>query len=78
MTDDNTVVEMASAMGEFVQTVSDLAGSDLGKSVSHSLKALAELKCKRQNLPRPEQIKQHYWPPQMSVHVSSTQFRWVS
>ncbi len=78
MTDDNTVVEMASAMGEFAQTVSDLAGSDLGKSVSHSLEALAELERKRQNLPRPEQIKRRYWPLQMSVHVSSTWFRWVS
>lgn len=30
-------------MGDFSQTVSDLATSDLGKSVSHSLEALAEL-----------------------------------
>jgi len=57
VTDDNTVVEMASATGEFAQTISDLVGLDLGKSVSHSLKALAELECKRQNLPRLEQIK---------------------
>jgi VPS5-like protein len=39
---------MASATGEFAQTVSDLAGSDLGKSVSHSLEALAELERKAQ------------------------------
>ncbi len=78
MTDDNTVVEMASATGEFAQTVSDLVGSDLGKSISHLLEALAELERKRQNLPRPEQIKQRYWPPQTSVRISSTRFRWVS
>ena len=35
-------------MGEFAQTVSDLAASDLGKSVSHSLEALAELERKVQ------------------------------
>lgn len=35
-------------MGEFAQTVSDLASSDLGKSVSHSLEALAELERKAQ------------------------------
>jgi sorting nexin-1/2 len=35
-------------MGEFAQTVSDLAASDLGKSVSHSLEALAELERKAQ------------------------------
>jgi sorting nexin-1/2 len=35
-------------VGEFAQTVSDLAASDLGKSVSHSLEALAELERKAQ------------------------------
>ena len=40
--------ELASAVGEFAQTVSDLAASDLGKSVSHSLEALAELERKAQ------------------------------
>ena len=35
-------------MGEFAQTVSDLASSDLGKSLSHSLAALAELERKAQ------------------------------
>ncbi len=40
---------MASATGEFAQTISDLAGSDLGKSVSHSLEALAELERKAQD-----------------------------
>lgn len=35
-------------MGEFAQTVSDLAASDLGKSVSHSLEALADLERKAQ------------------------------
>ncbi|KAI0285806.1 Vps5 C terminal like-domain-containing protein [Russula aff. rugulosa BPL654] len=40
--------ELASAVGEFAQTVSDLASSDLGKSVSHSLEALAELERKAQ------------------------------
>ena len=40
--------ELASAIGEFAQTVSDLAASDLGKSVSQSLEALAELERKAQ------------------------------
>jgi len=35
-------------VGEFAQTVSDLAASDLGKSVSQSLEALAELERKAQ------------------------------
>ena len=35
-------------MGEFAQTVSELATSDLGKSLSHSLEALAELERKAQ------------------------------
>ncbi len=35
-------------MGEFAQTVSDLGASDLGKSLSHSLEALAELERKAQ------------------------------
>jgi len=40
--------ELASAVGEFAQTVSDLAASDLGKSVSRALEALAELERKAQ------------------------------
>ena len=36
-------------MGEFAQTVSELATSDLGKSLSHSLEALAELERKAQD-----------------------------
>jgi sorting nexin-1/2 len=35
-------------VGEFAQTASDLASSDLGKSLSHSLGALAELERKAQ------------------------------
>ena len=35
-------------MGEFAQTVSNRAPSDLEKSLSHSLGALAELECKAQ------------------------------
>ncbi|KAI0255922.1 Vps5 C terminal like-domain-containing protein [Lactifluus subvellereus] len=40
--------ELACAVGEFAQTVSDLATSDLGQSLSQSLEALAELECKAQ------------------------------
>lgn len=40
--------DLASAVGEFAQTVSDLAASDLGKSLSQSLGALAELERKAQ------------------------------
>jgi sorting nexin-1/2 len=35
-------------VGEFAQTVSDLTSSDLGKSLLHSLEALAELERKAQ------------------------------
>ncbi|KAI9458113.1 Vps5-domain-containing protein [Russula earlei] len=42
--------ELASAVGEFAQTVSDLAASDLGKSLSHSLEELAELERKAQQI----------------------------
>jgi sorting nexin-1/2 len=35
-------------VGEFAQTVSDLTTSDLGKSLLHSLEALAELERKAQ------------------------------
>jgi sorting nexin-1/2 len=48
MTDIHIWIELASAVGEFVQTVSDIATSDLGKSLSHSLEALAELERKVQ------------------------------
>ncbi|KAI9440594.1 Vps5-domain-containing protein [Lactarius indigo] len=40
--------ELAGAVGEFAQIVGDLAASDLGKSLSHSLGALAELERKAQ------------------------------
>jgi sorting nexin-1/2 len=40
--------ELANALGEFAQTVSDLAGSDLGQSLSQSLEAMAELEGKAQ------------------------------
>ncbi len=43
VTDINPMDELAPAVGEFVQTVNDLATSDLGKYLSHSLDALAEL-----------------------------------
>ncbi|KAH9066714.1 Vps5-domain-containing protein [Lactarius vividus] len=39
---------LAGAVGEFAQSVGDLATSDLGKSLSHSLGALAELERKAQ------------------------------
>jgi sorting nexin-1/2 len=48
MTDIHIWIELASAVGEFAQTVSDIAASDLGKSLSHSLEALAELERKVQ------------------------------
>jgi sorting nexin-1/2 len=48
MTDIHTWIELASAVGEFAQTISDIAASDLGKSLSHSLEALAELERKAQ------------------------------
>lgn len=47
-TDIDTWTELASAVGEFAQIVSELAASDLGKSLSHSLEALAELERKAQ------------------------------
>jgi sorting nexin-1/2 len=40
--------ELASAVGEFAQIVSDLASSDLGQSLSQLLEALAELEHKAQ------------------------------
>jgi sorting nexin-1/2 len=40
--------ELASAVGEFAQTVGDLGASDLGQSLSQSLEALAELERKAQ------------------------------
>jgi len=38
------------AIGDFVQTISDLASSDLGPSLSHSLFALADVERKAQDL----------------------------
>ena len=46
--DQDERIELAGAVGEFAQTVGDLAASDLGKSLSHSLGALAELERKAQ------------------------------
>ncbi|KAN0130935.1 hypothetical protein V8E53_011313 [Lactarius tabidus] len=40
--------DLASAVGEFAQAVSNRAASDLGKFLSHSLQALAELERKAQ------------------------------
>ncbi|KAI0272519.1 Vps5 C terminal like-domain-containing protein [Gloeopeniophorella convolvens] len=40
--------ELAVAVGDFAQAISDLAASDLGKSLSHSLGALEELERKAQ------------------------------
>lgn len=42
------IIDLASAVGEFAQTVNDLATSDLGKPLSQSLAALAELEHKAQ------------------------------
>ncbi|KAI0057475.1 Vps5-domain-containing protein [Artomyces pyxidatus] len=40
--------ELAVAMGEFAQTIGDLAASELGSSLTHSLSALAEVERKTQ------------------------------
>jgi len=37
-------------VGDFAQTIGDLASSDLGKSLSHSLEELAELERKTQQI----------------------------
>ncbi|RDB20924.1 Vacuolar protein sorting-associated protein vps5 [Hypsizygus marmoreus] len=42
--------ELAAATGEFVQTVSDLSSSDVGKQLSYSLAGLAEVERKAQDL----------------------------
>ncbi|KAI0032306.1 Vps5 C terminal like-domain-containing protein [Vararia minispora EC-137] len=42
--------EVAISIGEFVQIISDLASSDIGQSLSHSLSALADLERKAQEL----------------------------
>ena len=44
--------EMAGATGEFAQTLYDLAGSDLGESLSHSLSGLAGVESKAQEFMR--------------------------
>ena len=46
--DQTNSIDLASAVGEFAQTVNDLATSDLGKPLSQSLGALAELERKAQ------------------------------
>ncbi|EPQ56316.1 Vps5-domain-containing protein [Gloeophyllum trabeum ATCC 11539] len=42
--------EMSAATGEFAQTISDLAASDVGKQLSHSLLAMADVERKAQDL----------------------------
>ena len=44
--------DMASATGEFAQTLYDLAASDLGESLSHSLNGLAGVENKGQEFLR--------------------------
>ena len=41
--------EMATATGEFAQTLYDLSASDLGESLSHSLSGLAGVESKAQD-----------------------------
>jgi sorting nexin-1/2 len=40
--------ELAAAIGEFGQTISELSGSDLGKPLAHALAGLAEVERKAQ------------------------------
>ncbi|KAJ7504328.1 Vps5 C terminal like-domain-containing protein [Mycena galericulata] len=42
--------ELATAIAEFAQTVSDLSSSDVGKQLAHSLAALAEIQHKAQDI----------------------------
>ena len=44
--------DMAAATGEFAQTLYDLAASDLGESLSHSLSGLAGVESKAQEFMR--------------------------
>ena len=44
--------EMATATGEFAQTLYDLSASDLGESLSHSLSGLAGVESKAQEFMR--------------------------
>jgi hypothetical protein len=46
----NSKAEVASSVGEFAQTIADLALSDIGQSLSHSLNALVDLERKAQEL----------------------------
>lgn len=45
-----TLVEVATATGEFAQTVADLASSDVGQQLASSLAGLAEAERKAQEL----------------------------
>lgn len=47
-----TRIDVASATGEFAQALSDLAASDLGESLSHSLSGLAGVESKAQEFMR--------------------------
>jgi sorting nexin-1/2 len=42
------LADLAIATGEFGQTIADLASSDLGKQLSHSLSGLADVETKAQ------------------------------
>jgi len=44
--------DVASATGEFAQTLYDLAASDLGESLSHSINGLAGVESKAQEFMR--------------------------
>ena len=45
-----TFSDVSSATGDFAQTVADLASSDIGKSLAHSLSELAEIERKAQEI----------------------------
>jgi sorting nexin-1/2 len=47
-----TRTELAASTGEFAQTLYDLAASDLGESLSHSINGLASVESKAQELLR--------------------------
>lgn len=47
-----TRTELAAATGEFAQTLFDIAASDMGESLSHSINALAGVEIKAQELLR--------------------------
>lgn len=47
---NNSWVDVATATGEFAQTVNDLSASDVGKQLSQSLVGLAEVEQKAQEI----------------------------